>query len=833
MALGIIVIIILLIIIFFMFLSHKGKSEDHFHLIHNKLEGMQIEFNKKFQVILNNQFELYNMLTSNPPVDTATQKAKETKQAADLNENKILLDVEKEVKLVSKESVRDVENSVPIQVVDLEKSQVIYNIEGKVFEKETIVQNELQNSTPRSKTDFEKIIGENLLNKIGIGILLLGVIFFIKVAIDNNWIGEAGRIIITIVGGLALIGLGHWIRKNYHAFSSVLVGGGLAMLYFAISFGFQEYQLFNQTLAFLFLVLITGFAVLLSINHGRQEIAIVAILGGFLTPLLVSSGKGNYLVLFTYTLILDIGMLVLSYYKRWRVINIITFVFTVALYLLWFIFELDKTRTIPYPGAFIFATLFYAVFYAMNVFDNLVKNAKFEIHEFIILIANTILYYIIGIIIIARFEPQMRSIFTFALALFNFGVLTYIYKKDFIDKRLKDILITNTIAFVSLVAPMLLEGGAVCIFWSVEIAILWWLNSKIKNYVLQFNTLLLVIVNIISLIDNWDGYTMETIYQHIHSAFISTIFWSGIASILSLATGIYFAMKIENFFIKIPSFIIQRVLTALLIIVSYFTFLFEIVQHFAIYIQNYQLADIVIGAYNYFCILLFIVWTRIYQPKMFSNFSPILAFIATIAYFFHYQLLFLEHRDYALTLNPQHCNSVYVHWINMVFLALSLFYGASVLKRLLGETNLTYRISIWYVSFVGLFILSSELDFSFVLLNIDKVLVHFGNPDFPGYYSNYVEDIVYTSHKIGFPVLWGIASFLLMILGMNLKNRDFRLISISIFAVTIIKLFAIDVWDMTPGGRVIAFILLGIILLIVSFMYQRLKRIILKQDVNT
>jgi len=102
----------------------------------------------------------------------------------------------------------------------------------------------------QGETDLEKFIGENLLSKIGIAVLVLGISFFVKFAIDKNWIREAGRVIIGLIAGGILIGIAHRIRHSYRSFSSVLMGGGLTVFYFTIAFAFHEYHLIGQKTAF-------------------------------------------------------------------------------------------------------------------------------------------------------------------------------------------------------------------------------------------------------------------------------------------------------------------------------------------------------------------------------------------------------------------------------------------------------------------------------------------------------------------------------------------------------------------------------------------------------
>src|SRR6195952_3451855 len=124
--------------------------------------------------------------------------------------------------------------------------------------------------------DIEKFIGENLINKIGIAVLVFGIAFFVKYAIDQDWINKVGRVSIGLLCGVILIFFANRLRKNYHAFSSVLIGGGIAIFYFTIAFAFHQYHLIGQAAAFGIMVIITAFAVTLSILYDRIELGILA-----------------------------------------------------------------------------------------------------------------------------------------------------------------------------------------------------------------------------------------------------------------------------------------------------------------------------------------------------------------------------------------------------------------------------------------------------------------------------------------------------------------------------------------------------------------------------
>src|SRR6185436_8284891 len=108
-------------------------------------------------------------------------------------------------------------------------------------------------------------------------------------------------------------------------------------LYFSIGFAFHQYHLIGQTTAFASMVAISALAVLLSLLYDRQELAILATIGGFATPFLVSTGKENMLALFTYVGILNAGWISLAWFKRWPAINTIALFFTTIIFAGWLI----------------------------------------------------------------------------------------------------------------------------------------------------------------------------------------------------------------------------------------------------------------------------------------------------------------------------------------------------------------------------------------------------------------------------------------------------------------------------------------------------------------
>ena len=173
---------------------------------------------------------------------------------------------------------------------------------------------EIPSVSKRKQVNYEKFIGENLFGKIGILVFVIGVGFFVKYAIDKDWINETLRTVLGFLTGSALLVVAERLQKKYRTFSSLLAGGAFAVFYLTVAIAFHFYHLFPQTVAFIILIATTLFMSILSILYDRRELAIISLVGGFLAPFLVSTGNGNYLVLFTYMSILNLGMFGLSIY---------------------------------------------------------------------------------------------------------------------------------------------------------------------------------------------------------------------------------------------------------------------------------------------------------------------------------------------------------------------------------------------------------------------------------------------------------------------------------------------------------------------------------------
>ena len=662
--------------------------------------------------------------------------------------------------------------------------------------------------------DLEKFIGENLANKVGIGILVLGIGFFVKYAIDQEWINEIGRVFIGILCGGVLIGVAHRMRKTFAAFSSVLVGGGIAILYLTIFIAFHEYQLFSQVAAFILMVIITGFTILLSLAYNRIELAILAILGGFGSPFMVSTGEGNYVVLFTYVLILDVGMLVLAYYKKWNLVNIIAYIFTLLLFGSWLGARFDGNNISMIVGAIIFATLFYLVFFAMNIVNNIKERTPFETIEISMLLSNTFLYYAAGMVILNNEHGEMfKGLFTASLGIFNFVFAYLLYKNERVDKKLVFLLIGLVLTFISLAAPIQLEGNHITLFWSAEAVLLLWLSQKSGIKLMKIVSVIVMGLMIISLIMDWGQVYFD--YTQSLTVIFNKGYITSIVSLASLVLTLYF-LKNETSESVIPVNGYRAVITLVGVLAAYFANLLELRFHLIHGQFELSAQEIIIGSYS----MLFIVLLQIFEKKLkvHDEFKPLFALwgvLGIVAYLFFYHNQIIDARNAMLDGTANSLGFVF-HYLYLIILLIVSVFSLKRTQTLVEFNQKTYNIYSWFYVAFYVFIASAELDHTVVLIAYSP--------------SGSIDHILSQNHKIGFPILWGITSFLLIAIGLKRKLKHLRIISLSLFLLTLLKLFLVDIRGISEGGKIAAFISLGVLLLIVSFMYQRLKKIILADE---
>jgi uncharacterized membrane protein len=217
---------------------------------------------------------------------------------------------------------------------------------------------------PESPRELETRVGLTWLNRVGVVTLVLGVAFFFKYAVDNQWIGEAGRVLLGILAGFATLGFGEYVwRRGHRLYAHGITAAGVAILYLSFYASFQLYRLVPQGVAFALMALTTAMAGAVAIHYGAMAIAILGLVGGFLTPVMLSTNVDRPWALFTYILLLDLGALAVARARRWRPLEWVALAGTAILYLSWFA---DRFNGQKQTVATFFALVYYVLFVAAD-----------------------------------------------------------------------------------------------------------------------------------------------------------------------------------------------------------------------------------------------------------------------------------------------------------------------------------------------------------------------------------------------------------------------------------------------------------------------------------
>jgi uncharacterized membrane protein len=212
---------------------------------------------------------------------------------------------------------------------------------------------------PSSATPLESRMGMVWVNRTGVITLVLGVAFFFRYAADNGWIGERGRVILGIVAGLLTLASAERFRRHgQRIFSQGICGAGIAILYVSFYAAYGYYNLVPHGLAFALMALNTAAAGMLAVRFGSPAIAALGLIGGYLTPVVLSTGEDRPWIFLSYLLLLSVGGMALARVRNWRGLEALAFVATTFLYCSW----LSEFHISNKPAATVFALAYYALF---------------------------------------------------------------------------------------------------------------------------------------------------------------------------------------------------------------------------------------------------------------------------------------------------------------------------------------------------------------------------------------------------------------------------------------------------------------------------------------
>lgn len=330
---------------------------------------------------------------------------------------------------------------------------------------------------PRSRLDLEQRIGARWATWVGVVVILVAVALFLKWAFDNEYLGPDARVAIGIVGGLLMVlgGLALHRRRDVPYLSEGLAGGGLGSLYLSLFAAHSLYGLLGPAAAFASMFVVTLLGTLVAVLSNRLSTAVLAVLGGLLTPVLLQVERPDERNLLAYLLVLDALALLVSRFRTWAALNWLAWAGTALLVLptLW------REPQAPQPMArLLLLSAIFLVFLAVPLFRERALRRRTEPIDLILVVANAAAYFWAVYVTLEPWRPGMEGPYALALA-----VLYRLVASDYASRVPEDgvtLMVHEGVSwtFLTLAIPLWLDAQWITLAWAIQGVMLLWLASR-------------------------------------------------------------------------------------------------------------------------------------------------------------------------------------------------------------------------------------------------------------------------------------------------------------------------------------------------------------------
>jgi len=645
---------------------------------------------------------------------------------------------------------------------------------------------------------LESAIGKRWIAWAGAVVLFVGVAFFLKYAFDNDWIGPTGQVVIGILAGIAFLVAGsRCISKGWRVFGQTIIGLGLAILYAANFAAFSAYEppVMSQNVAFGCMVAVTAAGVALAVLYDALPMAMLAVLGGLLTPVLLSTGKDARDPLFTYLLLLDLGVLGVAFFRGWRLLDALALAGTFVLYGGWYAKFYDYKPASMAP-ALAWLGAFYAVFLALPFVYHLVRRVRFTVERFIMALANAAFAF-------GMAWDMLHRDYAFSLGFVALGMAAaYLVLGSIIRRRLPEDAptlfgaIAMTVTFLTLAVPLQLHANGILLAWAMEGPILAYLGYRFRYLPVRAFAAAVLVVAIGRLFfssDTWPLHEGHYVLA-LNRRFLT-------AMMVPLAMGLYAAV---HHWQRKDSTALDRAMKLASALGA---------GLLALVIASAELGGWVDDVYDNLAATASVtaLWALGAAGYLLAGRSTRAAagwIWGTGA------LVWLVAAVFGMASFGQYAGSEHLLVLNVRFgacllVVLAAFaYGQTILRARFADENLTRTFG-WLglsAGMVGLLSLLSSEAYSYCTDTI----------------SNYTS--AYRAGQMSVTVIWGVYAAGLLAIGFWRRLRVLRLAGLGLFALAAGKLVLVDLTGVQDIFRIVSFVALGLLMVAASYLYHRLER---------
>lgn len=672
----------------------------------------------------------------------------------------------------------------------------------------------------RTKEEWEAFIGGKLLNRIGAFALIIAVGFFLKYAFDNNIITETMRVVIGGLIGIGLLVLGNRFKyKGLDIFAQGLIGAGISILYLSVYACFNFYNLITQPVAFALMSFVTIIAFVQALAYNALSVSILAWAGGFLTPFLLSTGQSNEFGLFSYVIFLNIGILAIAFKKdSWWILEPLSLGATYVIYSQWYKqFYLSDNILI----VILFLTIIWAIFYTLDFIRLYRRVVTYFEKRRIVASFNGLCYYLAIYIIIDPLYHQWMGLVTLILATIYF-LSFLVLKRRLSDNKIIHMQYSLSAALLIVIATAIqFHGFTTIILWSLEASVIAWYGFRFKMSYIWQAAIGMFIIAIFKLLTTQSTYLFTpienfTLILNLRSLTLITI-------TVLLAIFLFLYRYLENESIKSLKEVVQYVISGLL-------FLFcttETIDFFRLLslnasndlIEYYVSMRFLTLAVVWMVYSLIFVWIGLKKKALPILYCGLFALLIAILQAAIKGLTgYIPLEEFSLLFN--------LRTIVILFIILGSFLQLYWLKK--NQKDLPWISQVYLALQIALVLLAFDLLTGESIDYFKKELHILEQNQSTADNLNQV-NLLLNLQQLIISAVWLLYSIGLMVVGIWKRSQVLRISSIVLFGVTILKIFIYDLSFLDTFYRIFSFFGLGLILIIVSYLYNRYKDVIFDQ----
>lgn len=649
---------------------------------------------------------------------------------------------------------------------------------------------------------MEFAVATTWLIRVGVLIFLIGVGFFLKYSITKGWIGPMMRVALATATGAGLVAWGtRLFPGRYRVLGQGLAGAGFATLYFSFFTAHQPgYDIVGPTVAFVLMTLVTLTAALVAIRYHTLLVAVLGLIGGYGTPLLIRTGTESVVLLFGYLLLLGLGMFAVAAKKEWRLLHYLGFGATVVLVGM----TCDRSFTPERFWQFMpFLLAFFALFSSTAFVHQWIHRKPSTVLELIFLFLNAAAFTGISVACIEQtYRREAIAVLTLGLAIFYLLHITVFMKRGVRDRGLLYSFTGLAAFFVTITLPLVLSKGWITVSWSLQAFVMLWIASRMRSEFLRQLAYVLYLVviarfAIFDLEDQFGGLSTNLTTKEYLLHLMERILVLGIPIGSFFAAGRLFIGEAESTAIQkdemLPWFgqsALSRVCFWIVVVLTFVALNLEVHHSFGTFYQPLVRPGIT---------LVWIALGALLLREMMTGRSPfatILFWVLSAALVLKVFLFDLTSFDpgFDLAFAPRDfVPGLLMRALDFGAVAVFFLLVAQVLK---GRAGFDDTARVFGYASLGAFFLYTSLEF---WTGLSRFL-----PEF---------------RMGGISIYWSVFAVALLLVGILRSRTALRALGLILLGGTILKVFFVDLAGLDQLYRIIAFIGLGVLVLSGSFFY--------------